>query len=125
MAGFNLEDELSKIFDDYSLEVERAVKDAAKEAADITAQTLQSTSPKRKGGYSRGWKVKRLDMGTLTSYVVYNGRFPGLTHVLEHGHASRNQYGSYGRVAAQPHIGSAAESGIQRFELGVRARLRK
>lgn len=125
----NLVVEVSNILKEYKLEVDRAVKAAAKEAAEVTARTLKTTSPadaksRRRGKYARGWTYKRVDVGILTSYVVYNKTNPGLTHVLENGHVSRNQYGSYGRVRAIKHIGPAAEAGIQRFDLAVRARLR-
>ena len=129
MAGFNLQVEISQILDAYDERVKRAVEEAAEEAANLTANMLKETSPARtrgkgKGKYKRGWKVKRLEQGLVKSYVVYNGAAPGLTQLLEYGHVSRNQYGSWGRVRAIPHIGDAAEAGIQRFELGVRARLR-
>ena len=107
-----------------------AIDDAAKEAAEVTARELRANSPKRekgkgKGRYAKGWKVKKRNEAHLVAYVVYNGSSPGLTHPLEHGHVARNQYGSYGRVRAIPHIGPAADAGIQRFELAVKARLRK
>lgn len=126
----NIAIEIGNLLEEYDLKVMRAVEAAAKEAAEVTARELQRTSPKRKSGkgkgrYAKGWRVKRLEVGSLVSYVVYNGSNPGLTHVLEHGHVSRTQYGSWGRVRAIPHIGPAAEAGIQRFELGIRARLRK
>lgn len=126
----NIAIEISNLMDEYNLKVMRVVNEAAKEAAEVTARELQRTSPKRKSGkgkgrYAKGWRVKRMAVGTLVSYVVYNGANPGLTHVLEHGHVSRNQFGTWGRVRAIPHIGSAAEAGIQRFELGIRARLRR
>ena len=125
--GMNFAVEMSKMMDEYKLEVMRAAKEAAKEAADVTAKELKKTSPrkKKKGGkYARGWRVKKQELGTLTSYVVYNGTYPGLTHLLERGHVVSNQYGSWGRLRAQPHIAPAAETGIMRFELGIRARLR-
>lgn len=117
--------EVQKYLDEYVEEVSQATKAAAKEAAELTAKTLKATSPKkaRRGGkYARAWAVKKIDDN---GYVVYNGKFPGLTHLLEHGHVVRNQYGGFGRARAIPHIGRAADAGIQRFELSIRARLRK
>ena len=130
MANENFAVTISNLLDEYNQEVRDATIQAAKEAAEVTARTLQSTSPKKakgkgRGKYARGWTVKRQSMGHLVSYVVYNKTSPGLTHTLEHGHVSRNQYGSYGRVRAIPHIGRAADAGIMRFELGVRARLNR
>ena len=123
----NLVVEVTQALEQYSQKVQDACDDAAKEAAEVTVRELKATSPrqKRKGGkYARGWRVKKQYTAHLVSYIVYNGSRPSLTHTLEHGHASRNQYGSYGRVRAIPHIGRAADAGIQRFELGIRARLR-
>ena len=127
--GTNLVAELNADLTEYCREVQQTMDEAAKEAAEVTARELKATSPKRergkgKGKYARGWKVKKQENATLVSYVVYNGTSPGLTHTLENGHLIRNQYGSWGRVRAIPHIGKAAEAGIQRFELAVKARLK-
>ena len=125
----NLVVEVQNLLDEYVEEVAKATLESAKESAELTAKTLKNTSPKRKGRgggkYANGWKVKKQALGVNTSYVVYNGKYPGLTHLLEHGHVSANQYGTFGRARAIPHIGRAADAGIQRFELGIRARLRK
>lgn len=127
MQGATIEVQLQTIFDHYSEEVQKAAGEAAKEAAELTVRTLKNTSPKRQrrgGKYRRGWKTKKLEDGIVTSYVVYNGALPGLTHLLEYGHVTRNQFGSWGRVRAIKHIAPAAEAGIQRFDLALRARLR-
>ena len=129
-SKLNLVAEVNAALTEYIQEVQDLTDEAAKESAEATARELKATSPKRekgkgKGKYARGWKVKKKQDANLVSYVVYNGTSPGLTHSLEHGHVSRNQYGSYGRVRAIPHIGPAADAGIQRFELAVKARLRK
>ena len=130
MATNNLVAEVNAMLNEYVQEVQDAIDDAAKEAAEVTARELRANSPKRekgrgKGRYAKGWKVKKRNEAHLVAYVVYNGSSPGLTHPLENGHVARNQYGSYGRVRAIPHIGPAADAGIQRFELAVKARLRK
>lgn len=128
--GTNLVAEVTSALTEYCEDVQKACDEAAKEAAELTAKQLKANSPKRargkgRGKYARGWRVKKREAAGLVSYVVYNGASPGLTHTLEHGHLARNQFGTFGRVRAIPHIGPAAEAGIQRFELGVRARLRK
>ena len=130
MATNNLVAEVNLMLKEYVQEVQDAVDEAAEEAAEVTARELRANSPKRekgrgKGRYAKGWKVKRRNEAHLVAYVVHNSSSPGLTHPLEHGHVARNQYGSYGRVRAIPHIGPAADAGIQRFELAVKARLRK
>lgn len=123
----NLVVETMRYLDDYREEVRQTAREATRESAELTVRILRSNSPKkaRKGGkYARGWQCKRVDDGVLTSMVVYNGKFPGLTHLLENGHASKNQYGVWGRVRAIKHIAPAAEAGIQRLDLAIRARLR-
>lgn len=124
----NLTVEMQDLLDEYVEEVDQAAKESAKEAAELTMETLKKTSPKRKGKggkYARGWKVKRIkEAGNLVSYIVYNGSFPGLTHILENGHVAKNQFGTYGRVRAIKHIGPAADAGIQRFDLALKTRLR-
>lgn len=126
----NLVAEVTAALTEYCADAQRVLDEAAKEAADLTKEQLQKNSPKKKKGkgrgrYARGWKVKKRETAGLVSYVVYNGSSPGLTHTLENGHIARNQFGTFGRVRAIPHIGPAAEAGIQRFELSVRARMRR
>ena len=127
-SGTNLVAEVSEILDTYKLDVVKATNAAARESAKLVVKQLKTNSPKRKGKgggkYRRGWRVTKRQYGTLTSYIVHNGSCPGLTQLLENGHVSRNQCGSYGRVRAIKHIGPAADAGIQRFELSIRARLR-
>lgn len=118
--------ELKTILEEYNQDVQRAVDAAAREAAELTARQLQASSPRKRlrgGKYARGWRAKKDGPAGLTTWTVYNSSSPGLTQLLEHGHVSRNQYGTWGRVRAVPHIARAADAGIQRFELAVRARL--
>lgn len=121
--------EVNAALTEYVQDVQTAIDEEAKEAAEATARNLKATSPKRetgrgKGKYAKGWKVKKRKDGMFVSYIVYNANNPGLTHTLEHGHIVRNQFGTYGRAEAVPHIGKAAESGIQDFERGVKEKLR-
>ena len=129
MQGISIEAQMTKIFDEYVDEVNDAATEACREAAELTKRTLLKSSPRQsgKGGgrYRRGWKVKRIEKGILNGYVVFNGSRPGLTHLLENGHVARNQFGTWGRVRAIPHIAQAADAGVQRLDLALRSRLRK
>lgn len=130
MATNNIAAEVNAALTEYVQEVQEMMDEEAKTAAEATMRELKANSPKRqkgrgKGKYAKGWKVKKKREGALVSYIVYNGSSPGLTHPLEHGHVVRNQFGSYGRAEATPHIGPAADQGAERFEREVKARLRK
>ena len=121
----NMVAEVTAALEEYCVKAQKALYDAAKEAAELTQRQLKANSPRGRGKYRQGWRIKKKEIAGLVSYTVYNGRQPGLTHTLENGHLARNQYGTYGRVRAIKHIGPAADAGIQRFELSARARLRR
>lgn len=123
----NLVAEVTAALTEYCQEVQDAVDAAAREAAELTQRQLKASSPrgKSKRAYRTGWRIKKTELANLVSFTVYNGTKPGLTQTLEYGHVGRNQYGTFGRVRAIPHIGKAAEAGIQRFELSARARIRR
>lgn len=125
--GGSVQVQMAEIMADYDLKVRDAVDASGKEAAEVCVKQLKSTSPKRPkhGEYARSWAVKEEQIGTgVTDYIVYNKKHYQLTHLLENGHMIRNKYGTYGRARPRKHIGPAADSAIQRYELACRARIR-
>lgn len=115
--GFSVE--MQEILSDYSSEVKGVYRAASKDAAKKTAKRLQGvTHPRLTGDYARGWTVTQTDADT---YVVHNKTEYRLTHLLENGHVSANQYGSgYKRVAGIKHIEPAEQEGIKTFEDDIR-----
>ena len=107
-----LAEELQEYADDV---VERVDQDA-QQIANSAASELKATSPKRTGGYAKGWKVQKEKSRYGTSCTVYNSTKPGLTHLLENGHALRGG----GRAPAHPHIRPVEEKVIKDFENAVR-----
>lgn len=122
----SLEKQIGNILDEDLRDLQQATKESAKAAAEFSKNYLKANSPRRvrRGGkYARAWAVKRVENGLLTSYVVYNSRYPGLTMNLEYGHAVSNQYGATGkRAAAVTHIKPAEELGIAEFEKEIERR---
>lgn len=116
--------QMREILDKYGEDARRVVKESAKETADLCVQQLKNTSPKRKGAYARSWTVKAEEHGSVVDYIVHNAKHYQLTHLLENGHVIKNKKGTYGRTHPIKHIAPAEETGIMRFELGVKARLR-
>lgn len=89
-----------------------AIEEGMNKCPKRAASKLRSVSPKNKGDYAKGWRVKRLKDKEA---VVYNAQYPGLTHLLENGHVIRNQKGEYGRVNGIKHIEPVAEEVSEDF----------
>jgi hypothetical protein len=108
-ASIDLAEELKKILDEYEIEVIDDVDKAALATAKLGVKELKEKSPKSKraegGAYAKSWgyRKERMPFG-YTSYVIHNRKHYQLTHLLENGHLVKNQYGSYGRTKAIPHI---------------------
>lgn len=108
-------DEILKTFD---VELNEDIEKIARKVSQDTAKQLRSTSPKKPGGgkYAAGWTYRKDNVAFGTGYVVYNKAKPGLTHLLEHGHETKNQHGSYKRTPAHVHIKPAEEAAKAKFE---------
>lgn len=103
--------QLNHILDEYAEKVDETTDDIMSEVATDTADELKRTSPSKSGKYAKSWAVKK-DKKTH-QYIVHNKKYYRLTHLLEHGHVVKNQFGTYGRAQAQPHIAKAEENGIK------------
>ena len=111
-----LTDEMSKIFNEYSDEVVKAMPEAAKKAADACVKSLKANAPAKSGAYKKSFKKETTkSTSSQTEISVYSTK-PGLTHLLERGHVVKNQYGAYGTTSAQPHWAPAEEEANQIFE---------
>lgn len=89
--------EIAYELENFSTEVEDIVSEEIETVGKEMAKELKEVSPKRTGGYAKGWRIKRESKYKI---IVQNSKKPYLTHLLEHGHAKRNG----GRVRAIPHI---------------------
>ena len=101
--------EITKALSEYTSEVEEKLDGIKADVADETVNMLKANSPQgRRGKYAKGWRKKK----DGTSYIIHNATDAGLTHLTERGHAKRNG----GRTKAQPHISTAEEMAIKKFE---------
>ena len=85
----------------YTKEVDEDVKEIIFSEGKNAVKRLRQVSPKETGEYQKGWSIKKTkESQSKVSYVIYNKNNPGLTHLLENGHAKING----GRVMGIKHI---------------------
>lgn len=98
----NFADEINKILDEYGDEAVNALSESVEETAKEAQKQLKKFNQGRTTwkNYPKGWAVEVTKGRIETGAVVHNKKMPGLTHLLEFGHALRNG----GRSAAFPHI---------------------
>lgn len=114
---------ISAILEEYSSDVAADMKSEAKEVAKAAVKELKATSPVGNGSnghYKDGWTSKvEAENSVSIGIRVYNKKKPGLTHLLEKGHAKRGG----GRVEGIPHIAPAEKNAIAEYEKRLKERL--
>lgn len=111
-SNTNIETELMAILNQFTKDEKAKIDKIYKAVAAAAVRDLKSRSPRKKGEYQKGWRSKQEMTGVASNNLtitIYNSTKPMLTHLLEKGHVSKNQYGSYGRVPAKPHIAAVEQ----------------
>ena len=117
-------EQINDILEEYGSELNTTVREVTADIAKNVAKDLKKTSPKSKGRgsakggkhYANGWTAGTENIpGGGARALVYNKYAWQLTHLLEKGHMIANQYGTYGRAPAYPHIAPAEERGINEY----------
>lgn len=111
IIGGSLDEQIGGILRESEAAIRAAEKDAAKKAANDIVKRLKSSSPRRKGGYAKGWKVTYQD----GVYIVHNSRYPGYTQLLEKGHDVVVNGKKVGHANGIPHIKPAEAAGVEDF----------
>ena len=114
----NLYDQMAEILDEIKEDVHDCAEKATEKAGKETAKILRSSSPTKSGAYKKGWtsmKTNEANVRYGATVVVYNKKMPGLTQLLERGHATVNKRGVWGRTPAYVHIKPAADQGADIF----------
>lgn len=95
-------DEIEKILEEYGDEAVEALNESIEKTAKESRKQIREFNQGRTTWeeYPEGWAIEVTKGRLETSATVYNKSKPGLTHLLEFGHALRNG----GRTAAFPHI---------------------
>lgn len=122
-----LNDAISGILSEYAEDIDgnlgRIVEEMGKKGAQALKNQSRQQFPAGSGKYASGWKAQT-DRGRMnTTSTIYN-EYPGLPHLLEYGHVSRNGTGRvYGSVPGREHIKTIADELVQTFEDEVVAKL--
>ena len=115
-----LADAVMDTLEEYAGLAAEDVKQAVRDAGDVVKDDIRSHAPKDTGDYAKSWAVKKMkETSDSLTVVVHSRNRYQLAHLLEFGHAKR----SGGRVAAQPHIASAEQKGIEKLEEEIRKAL--
>ena len=110
------------ILNEYVDSVKENLDVITKEVAKAGAKALKAESRGAVGGtgkYASGWTYQVQKGNLSVQGTLYNGKVPGLPHLLEHGHAMRNG----GRVAGRPHIAKVEKELIKEYEAKVMSKI--
>ena len=108
---------IKEILEQYEGEINRFLPEITEEVGKTGVKALRTSAKQKFNGkkYAGGWRsVSERDRYGAT-VTIYNGRLPGLPHLLEHGHAKRGG----GRVDGRAHIAPVEEKLITDFEKKV------
>lgn len=122
-----LKEAAAKILSEYGEAVGANCAEVAEKLAKKGAQTLKAVSREKfgNGDYAKGWAVdtKKTSRQLDWTSTIYN-KSPGLPHLLEYGHVTRNGTGRvYPRTPAHEHIKPVEDELIQTYESEVKAKL--
>lgn len=113
---------LEEYADDVQGNLEDIVKEVGKKGAKaVKAQAQASVDGKK---YASGWtsQVEVTRLGATAT--IYNKAQPGLAHLLEHGHVSRNGTGrTFDPVKGREHIAPVEEELVADFQKELEKRL--
>lgn len=112
-----LADNIEKILQEYEGEVLDKTDSVLKDISKAGARAVRQSSPKKSGEYSRGWTVTIEGDRVAKSAYIHNGKLPGLPHLLENGHVTKNGTGrTYGNTKAHVHIAPVEQMLIETYE---------
>lgn len=96
--------EIMNILQEYKAGVDVITEDSVRDATNAARARVRELSPHQNGKktYSRNWRTKFINDGQTHIGIVYQGKWPGLTHLLEYGHVKVGEKGE--RTRAQAHI---------------------
>lgn len=115
-----LSKEIMKALENYSDDISEVVEEVSNDVGKEAVGELKTTSPKKRGSYAKGWRLKKDKLGrNRYSVKIHNKTDYQLTHLLEFGHVTRNG----GRTKAIPHIRPVEEKYSKEYEKKLRQKI--
>lgn len=118
-----------------TIETRKKIEKVADDSSEYGLKLIKKRSPRDKnrkssrvgkGRYASGWRdEKEYVGGSITKHTLHNVNEPTLTHLLENGHVVKNQFGTYDRARAIPHIEVTEKDTVNYFERNVIKELEK
>ncbi len=102
----------------YSEVVTKRVNAVGKTATDKLKKLTKASAPVASGSFRKNIAVKEVDSGHGTKKYIWHVKAPDhrLTHLLVHGHATRNG----GRTKADPFLQNALDTVLPEYEQAVK-----
>lgn len=104
-----LANEIATAVKEYVEDVSDAIEEEVDTTADKVLREIQANSPRRHGGYAKGWKKTSEAKPGVARRIVWNKKYYRLPHLLEFGHAKVVRGKADGRVEGKAHIQPAYE----------------
>ena len=113
----DLADAIQQELTTYTEGVADRVNTASKSAAEKLKKLTKATAPVASGSFRKNIAVKEVDSGHGTKKYIWHVKAPDhrLTHLLVHGHATKNG----GRTKADPFLKNALETVLPEYEQAV------
>lgn len=116
----SLAKEITKALESYADDISEAVEEVANEVGKEAVDEIKQTSPKKRGNYAKGWRLKKDKLGKGKYFVkIHNKTDYQLTHLLEFGHATKNGK----RTKAIPHIRPAEQKYSKKYEQELKRKI--
>lgn len=119
ISAAQLPDAIKSILDEYAGEIEVNINEITAKVTKEGAKVLRAESKQKfkdvklkRGRYGTGWTTQ-METGRFSAQgTIYNKKYPGLPHLLEHGHANRGG----GRTPGKLHIDPVEKLVIENYE---------
>lgn len=117
LGDHELDKELREMFTMYAADVTEAIDDAGREAVNNLVKLTRKTAPKDSGDFAKHIAAKSILRPSGTVYI-WHVKYPkhGITHLLVHGHATRNG----GRTKGHPFLKDALAQVLPEYEQAVK-----